>query len=361
MKGLAFISAALICAEAALAQGGHGSHAAGNASVATVWDEFESSCGSVLTDPAAFVSAHPPTAPDGSPLVVRSPDNQVLVLYASGPGWTRTFELVGVPGELQILCQVYGGDHTLLEDTAAAKAAIAARADELRNFIAARSGAVLVGGPMLHGNAGQVPFGDDLAGHIYGVQTELAGKRRFVYAAVEVAGLNLVGLYAYTGAQDDSGAEETAVSVAEPASEASPSGASATMGAAVEACLRNYRTPDQALPALEAAGLRLTPGMDAGTWEFSGGGVHGIVVPGDQLYCSIQSGKVPLDAARVLGSDLAYSLFPDMVQPGAPEGGTGPCDGLSIFAPRQMIWLRYAQAGNSGECINDGTSAIIIN
>ncbi len=138
-------------------------------------------------------------------------------------------------------------------------------------------------------------------------------------------------------------------------------GPAATMRAVLEACLRNYPEPKRALPALEAAGMTLSPTGDLHSWEMSGEGVFGNVDVSGEIYCSIQSQSVPLETAQAIGTELANSLFPNLVQPGAPEGGNGPCDGLSIFAPRQMLWLRYAHAGNSGECINDGTSAIILN
>lgn len=133
------------------------------------------------------------------------------------------------------------------------------------------------------------------------------------------------------------------------------------MRAATEACLRNYRTPEEIPAALEAAGLTLVPGMDAGTSEVSGPGIWGVVAPGE-LYCTFQSPNLSLADAKALGDDLANSLFPGMVQPGHPERGmASDCDGLSIFAPQSLIWIHFAQAGNSGECIDDGTSAIIMN
>ena len=151
------------------------------------------------------------------------------------------------------------------------------------------------------------------------------------------------------------------VSRSEQAAQARTNDSAETMRAVIDICMRNYRTPQQSLSALESAGMALAPTGDQGGWEFSGGGVFGNVTVNDTIYCSIQSQSVPLDTAQAIGTELAYALFPNLVQPGAPEGGRGPCDGLSIFAPRQMLWLRYAQAGNSGECINDGTSAVILN
>ena len=57
-------------------------------------------------------------------------------------------------------------------------------------------------------------------------------------------------------------------------------------------------------------------------------------------------------------------LFGDGLTMGNPELPVGqpvpPCDGLSIFAPRMLIRVTYSAAGNSGDCLNDGTSAIQI-
>ncbi|MDF0602292.1 hypothetical protein P1J78_16245 [Psychromarinibacter sp. C21-152] len=128
-----------------------------------------------------------------------------------------------------------------------------------------------------------------------------------------------------------------------------------------ELCLRNYRTPDRIAPELEAAGYTLTPGMDHGSFDVAAPGLWGVVVPAD-AYCTFQSEDVPLAAAQAMGEALADTLFPGQVQPGHPERGmASPCNGISIFAPQRLIWVHYAQAGNSGECVHDGTSAIIVN
>ncbi|WP_172299309.1 hypothetical protein [Pseudoruegeria sp. HB172150] len=147
----------------------------------------------------------------------------------------------------------------------------------------------------------------------------------------------------------------------EPALEPEAPAPAELMRAATEACLRNYRTPDDIPGALEAAGLTLAPGMDADSYDVSGPGLWGIAAP-SELYCTFQSRDLPLADAKAMGTDLANTLFPGMIQEGHPERGMGsPCDGLSIFAPQSLIWLHYAQAGNSGECVDDGSSAIILN
>ncbi|WP_298500215.1 hypothetical protein [uncultured Maritimibacter sp.] len=135
------------------------------------------------------------------------------------------------------------------------------------------------------------------------------------------------------------------------------------MQTAADACMRNYGAPDQIAPTLSAAGFKVVPGMDEGTVEFSGAGINGIAAasPG-RTYCSIQSTEVPLSVARGIGLGLAKSVFGYNLatENGSPEGQKGPCDGLNLLAPQRLIWIRYAQAGNSGACVDDGTSAIIL-
>ncbi|MDW4549512.1 hypothetical protein R5H32_09130 [Defluviimonas sp. D31] len=139
--------------------------------------------------------------------------------------------------------------------------------------------------------------------------------------------------------------------------------AAVNMQLAAEICLRNYRTPDKVVDAFTAAGFALAPGADPGTHEVTAPELWGVIEPGpEQSYCTFQSSRVPLAMAQAIGTALAERLFPGLVQTGHPERGLAtPCDGLSVFAPRQLIWIHYAQAGNSGECIDDGTSAIILN
>ena len=331
------------------------------ASVPDVWAEFETSCSRAISDPLNFVTTHPVKAADGLDLVVRSPDNQVVVLYnVTAEGAFRKIEMTGVPGALKITCQVHGSE-IWSGDLSQAEGIGIRQEGEIRALFANRPGSVVVGGqvdsysPFLNMPGASAPDR-----RLFGIQTELGGERRFIYAQIETGTISFAGLYEY-------GAEQVArngeASDSPPPNDGAPKteGAADVMRLAVDACLRNYRTPHEAIPALQAVGLVLSPGADKGSWEFRGDGVFGVAEAGDELYCTVQSDGVPLEMAKRIGSDLAFSLFPDMVQPGAPEGGNGPCDGLSIFAPNQMIWLRYAQAGNSGECIDDGTSAIIVN
>lgn len=138
--------------------------------------------------------------------------------------------------------------------------------------------------------------------------------------------------------------------------------ATQNMKLAMELCLRNYRSV-YALPELFAgAGYRVNPGLDPGVHEFTAPGVFGGFQEG---YCYIQSQDVPLAIAEDMGQRLAEALFPGQVGEGNPELPVGApvplCDGLSVFAPQSLIRITYSAAGNSGECINDGSSAVILN
>lgn len=136
--------------------------------------------------------------------------------------------------------------------------------------------------------------------------------------------------------------------------------AALNLGLAVKICLTNYRTPGEFQNAFTGAGFTIAPGIDSDVYDLNGYGVWGLFNETTGL-CNIQSEAVPLETTQPLIRDLAEQLFPGQVQPGAPEGANGPCDGISIFAPQKLLWVRYSQAGNSGECIFDGTSAVVVN
>lgn len=138
--------------------------------------------------------------------------------------------------------------------------------------------------------------------------------------------------------------------------------ATQNMKLALELCLRNYRSVPALPEAFAMAGFNIGDGLDPGVYEFSGPGVFGGFEEG---YCYIQSQDVPLAIAEDMGQRLAEALFPGQVQQGNPELPVGApvplCDGLSVFAPQRLIRITYSAAGNSGDCINDGSSAVILN
>ena len=140
--------------------------------------------------------------------------------------------------------------------------------------------------------------------------------------------------------------------------------AAMNMQLAVETCMRHQKQADQLPAALEAAGYSVSPGMDESTFDFSAPGVTGLVQTDGTGYCSIQSTMVPLDLAEAIGAAVGERLFPGNVTPGSPAGDAStppePCEGYTIWETQPIITVSYAQAGNSGECADDGTSAIII-
>ncbi|MEM1386783.1 MAG: hypothetical protein AAF748_10045 [Pseudomonadota bacterium] len=140
---------------------------------------------------------------------------------------------------------------------------------------------------------------------------------------------------------------------------ADPRSAALNLGLAAKLCMTGSRVPDTLPQIFGEAGFDISPGLGEMEFEVRAHGIFGAFDIGSG-YCFIQTAVVPLETTQPMIRDLANTLYPGQVQEGAPEGGTGPCDGLSIFAPRRLIWVSYAAAGNSGECLFDGTSSVII-
>jgi len=140
---------------------------------------------------------------------------------------------------------------------------------------------------------------------------------------------------------------------------ADPKTAAINLGLAVKLCLAAYRLPSALPDEFRQAGFTVAPGLDANSFEFDAHGVVGVFQT-TTGYCLAQTAVVPLETTQPFIKELSETLFPGMVELGAPEGGNGPCDGLSIFAPQKMIRVSYSATGNSGDCLFDGTSAVII-
>ncbi|MDG4649910.1 hypothetical protein P6F26_15800 [Roseibacterium sp. SDUM158017] len=143
--------------------------------------------------------------------------------------------------------------------------------------------------------------------------------------------------------------------------------AAMNMRLAATLCLQNVRTPGGMAGAFEAAGFVVTPGMDAGTHEVSAPGVSGLlqVRTPREGYCTVMSPIVDLAMANAIGRAITVEVAPQAWVPGQPDqqagAPVGPCGGFTNWDVTPIVTLRYAAAGNSGECIDDGTSAIIIN
>ncbi|MBF9035315.1 hypothetical protein HKCCE2091_13805 [Rhodobacterales bacterium HKCCE2091] len=142
-----------------------------------------------------------------------------------------------------------------------------------------------------------------------------------------------------------------------------PQTAAINMRLAATLCLENILDPVSMPDAFRAAGFTVVSGLDAGSYEATGPGVNAIMIGTGQGdgYCAIQSVLVNLATANAIGAAITEGRG---FTPGSPEGQAGQppgiCDGFTNWNTRPVITLSYAGAGNSGECIDDGSSAIII-
>lgn len=141
--------------------------------------------------------------------------------------------------------------------------------------------------------------------------------------------------------------------------------AAVNMQLALDTCMRHHRRSDELPKALADVGFSIEPGLDADSYDLEAPGVFGIISTGSHSgYCSIQSPLVPLGLAEAIGTAVGERQFPGKVVPGSPAGNAStppePCEGYAIWETQPIIIVSYAQAGNSGECIDDGTSAINI-
>lgn len=135
--------------------------------------------------------------------------------------------------------------------------------------------------------------------------------------------------------------------------------AAQAMRSAAAICLRNFRDLDAALGEFRAGGWEVRPYIDPGAYEIEQGAVYAILSVPDNT-CAVKTGDLSLAQARAIGTSLVKEYFPGQYQAGAPEGRSGPCDGYTVFPGRGLIVMSYAAAGNSGECIENNGSAIIL-
>ena len=334
------------------------------AQVARLTDAFLDRCALALKDPNAYAATLQIPGPSGERVAANTPDGKVLWVTDFSHGLGEEVYVAVTETEQIRYCQF---NHAEFVPGEAADIAAAFEA-----AIRARPGLSLSGGQitqdvipgMGHGGhdgrgagAGIITF-DQFYRYMFTGFGD--GPGHIGFATIEPASIQLFGFRSISTA---AAATETLSDPEPETAEPRPSGAETVLRAAAEACLRNYRTPDQIIPGLKAAGLTITPGMDAGSFEASGPDIWGIVEPGaEQSYCTFQSPTVPLDRTLAIGADIANTLFPGNIQPGHPERGLQtPCDGHSIFAPRRLLWMHFADAGNSGECTGAGGSAIILN
>ena len=141
--------------------------------------------------------------------------------------------------------------------------------------------------------------------------------------------------------------------------------AAQNMQLAAELCLKGFRQTADLQGQLAAAGFTLSPGMDAGAFEASAFGVGLYAGPDEGGFCKIDSGLVPVPLARAIAEAVVARTYTGTVAPGLPSDNAvaapGPCQGLTLWDARPVITISFTAAGNSGECLMDGTSAIYLN
>lgn len=142
--------------------------------------------------------------------------------------------------------------------------------------------------------------------------------------------------------------------------------AAINMRLAATICLRHVRTPSELQAAYTEAGFAVEPYIDPGSFNATAPGVGVLFggTGGPQGFCKVESVLVDLAMARAIGDAIVAEYPEGAFTPGWPgETQSAPpplCQGYVAWDARPIITLVYTAAGNSGECIDDGTSSIFI-
>ncbi len=145
---------------------------------------------------------------------------------------------------------------------------------------------------------------------------------------------------------------------------------------AMTVCLENYRTPLNIPATFVLAGLAHTR-QDIGNgtvadWFSAPGDTMNVAVIADRdsTECRIGTTHYGVEQMLPFARAVVGQLFSAEIYDGAPEGynilpGTPQarqdvCSGFHLFAPRKLIWVKLARAGNDATCISDGTAQIIM-
>lgn len=138
--------------------------------------------------------------------------------------------------------------------------------------------------------------------------------------------------------------------------------AAQNMGLAVDLCLQELVDKDGQreglIPRFQAAGFTIYP--SDGWAEVTAPGVFGYLTPGEaQSFCGIQSSLVPMAMAAQIAQDRVNFRYPGGAPvPAAPENRAG-CPILRYTAAGQGLRMTILSAGNSGECADPNSSAIL--
>lgn len=140
--------------------------------------------------------------------------------------------------------------------------------------------------------------------------------------------------------------------------------AAQNMQLAAELCLKNLRDAPAIRAALADTGFSVTPGAN-GSFEAAAFGVGVYAGPDEGGFCKVDSALVPVPLAQAIVDAVVARTYTGTVTPGLPGDNANapptPCQGRTLWDTRPVITFSFSAAGNSGECLSDGTSAIYLN
>ena len=178
--------------------------------VRNAWNAFMAACNDAVTNPQGYLDSHPNAAHSGLSQVVSSPDGQVVVAERNEGTLHYSFEFMGVPGRLAVLCQVHAVDGlpnmfsapvfdystgTINVPTPNMTPAHLI-ANALQNVVSSTPNTTISGGRVRTSEfvAQHLPGVPDFANYIFAVQTYIAGKPAFIYANAHPSTLSLISL-----------------------------------------------------------------------------------------------------------------------------------------------------------------------
>lgn len=147
-----------------------------------------------------------------------------------------------------------------------------------------------------------------------------------------------------------------------PMSEAEAAGINLRLAA--DLCIRNVRIPSDLTDAFTAAGFALTPGLDPGVFEARAPGVFAAFGGTGQWdgFCFAESDQVDLPTAQAIMTAILADFPPGAFERGWPgEASAAPpplCEGYVAWDLRPILTVSFSAAGNSGECVDNGTAQI---
>lgn len=166
--------------------------------VARGWQSYLQMCGSAVSNPQAFLDAHPTVSQDGTIMVDASPDGAIVVALSQEQDMYRMVEFLGIPGRVAVYCELH---HTVLDlSHAVINGDGSAMAEALRSHVASQPGSWIRGGPVMDGMRATVDgHGSEFANNIFAITAPMGGNEVFIYASANAGGFQFNGLYYIEG------------------------------------------------------------------------------------------------------------------------------------------------------------------